>query len=233
MGDQHQTTAVRGEPFLEELDGVEIEVVGRLVEDQHLVLTDQQPWPARRASPGHPTARRSTRRADGVIPNRSSIASPCHCPPTASRTDPDRQHRVLQQEPDPGPTTPPNLAGLGPKLAGEHPQQRALAAAVEPDDTEAITVADRHRDVGEQRSVRPAGGESFGVDEDHERSVLRKCNRQAPWGPGDSDGGPGRIRTSVGLCQLIYSQPPLATRVPTHLRESRLAAQLVSRHAQF
>ena len=110
-----------------------------------------------------------------------------------------------------------------------------LPAAVQPDDAEPVAVADRHRDVGEQRSVRPAGGESFGVDEDHGGVVIvaKSAIARPRRGAWRSGGGPGRIRTSEGLCQLIYSQLPLATRVPTHLREMRLAAQLVSRHAQF
>ena len=42
VGDEHQPASVLGEPVLQESDGVEIEMVGRLVEDQDLELVDEQ-----------------------------------------------------------------------------------------------------------------------------------------------------------------------------------------------
>ena len=145
------------------------------------------------------------------IPSRWSIASPCHPAPTASRTVPAGSCGVWSSTPTRTPrphrTVPPSLPrsrSLRREGARQHPQQRALAAAVDADDTDPVAVGDRDRDVGEQRPVGAAGGEAFGVDQDHRggepvEQLGKATSPGARTRPGDRRaGGPGRIRTSVG-----------------------------------
>ena len=135
VGDQHQAASEGGEPFLEELDGVEIEMVGRLVEDQHLVLADQQPGqcgslglparqlvgrrveqrrssPAGRASPRPATAHRpprapSRRAAPGSAARTPTLAPrPHRTSPASGRSSPaSMRNSVLLPQPL-SPTTP-------------------------------------------------------------------------------------------------------------------------------
>ena len=127
VGDQHQPAAVGGQPLLEELDGIEIEVVGRLVEDQHLVLADQQTGQRgalglatgqlvgrrveqRRSSPaGRASPRPATRRRPPRAPSRPAA-------PGSAARNPTRTPRPQRTSPASGRSSP-----------AEHPQQRALA----------------------------------------------------------------------------------------------------------
>ena len=135
VGDEDQAAPERGQPLLEPGDGVDVEVVGRLVEHQQVAL-------------GRPSVRASATRLawppDSVVdvgversapmPSRSSTAAASQLvAPTASpRPVPGVEHRVLvergairaRRAARPRRTVPP--LGLG--RAGEHPQQRRLAA---------------------------------------------------------------------------------------------------------
>jgi hypothetical protein len=78
--------------------------------------------------------------------------------------------RKPTRAPRPQRTSP--ASGVG--LATQEAQQRALAAAVDADHTDAVAVAERERDVVEQRAVGAGGLQAGGVDEDHEEPVCRE-----------------------------------------------------------
>ncbi len=234
VGDQHETTPVGRQPLLEKLDGIEVEVVGRLVEDQHLVLAHQQ------AGQGHPLGL-ATRQLAG-----EGIDQPGHAQPVEHRlalpAGPHRvahrpfgKHRLLGQEPDPHPAPPPDLTRLRFELAGEHAQQGALAATVDAHHTHPVAVGDGERETGEQGPVGAGGNEALGVDQDHVKcssvEVSKNEDRQAR-GPGDLWWA-GKDSNLRRLCRLIYSQLPLATRAPTHQRKMRLPPSLGLTHAHL
>ena len=155
VGHEQQAAAERGQPFLEVRDGVEVEVVGRLVEDQRIPLAGEQRGerdalllPARQL-----VGRRVEQRRHA---QPTSIASPCHASPTASRTVPAGSTGSCGEHADPHAAATAHDAGLGFAVAAHDPQQRALAAAVETDDADAVAVAEREREIGEQRPVRAA-----------------------------------------------------------------------------
>ena len=58
-------------------------------------------------------------------------------------------------------------AGFGLTLAAEHAEQRALAAAVEPDDADTVAVVEGERQIGEQRAIRAACPQTLRIDQNH------------------------------------------------------------------
>ncbi len=63
-----------------------------------------------------------------------------------------RQHRELGQRADPSVAAAAHDARLGFAVAAHHREQRALAAAVETDDADAVAVVEGEREIGEQRA---------------------------------------------------------------------------------
>ena len=168
VGDQHQPAAERGQPLLEELDRVEVEVVGRLVEDQHLVLADQQP--GQRGALGLAAGQlvRSARRA--AAPSPADRASPRPAtrrrPPRAP--DPTGSTGFCGEEADSCPSTPAHLARL--RVAARRPSIRSSVLLPQPlrpttpSRSPSLIVTETSANSGR---FGPAGGESFGVDQDH------------------------------------------------------------------
>ena len=132
------------------------------------------------------------------MPRRSSIASPRQASPTASRDRAGGEARRLVEHPDPHAAAAADLTGFGFEVAGEHPQQRGLARAVDPDDADTVAGRDREREVGEQRLVRSGDRHGCCIDQDHELARLRAGRATAPPRRGRSSRGPGWIRTNVG-----------------------------------
>ncbi len=157
---------------------------------------------ARHASSAHPTARRSTRRARRPCPGaRASLrpATPAPSRPshTADAHGARRQHRELGQRADPGVAAAPHDAGLGFAVAAHHREQRALTAAVETDDADAVAVAEGQREIGEQRPVRAGCPQALAH---RSGSRLRLRRRPAPQRSGAGRPRPGRT-VRAGCCR--------------------------------
>ena len=173
--------AIVGEEVLEPGDRVDVEVVGRLVEQQHVGLGRPARAPAARAAASRPTACR--RRASAGSSSRDRIRSTwcsrrqssASCPldavspsATTSKTDRVRGERHVLHEPrDAQRRLPPDRAGVGRHFAADDLQQRRLAGAVAADDRHALA---RRRSAAtrvEQRQM--AEGDGYGVERSDDR----------------------------------------------------------------
>ena len=78
------------------------------------------------------------------------------------------QHRKLRQRADPRVAAAAHDAGFGLALAAHHREQRALAAAVEPDDADAVAVAQGQREIGRTAAGSVATrAQALRIDQDH------------------------------------------------------------------
>ena len=115
-------------------------------------------WPPESAATSAPAA--------APIPSRSRTASASQPSPTASRDRPGRKGRLLVEVADPGAPAAADRPLLGCVHPGDHPEQRRLAGAVDPDHPEPVAVGDGERQVLEQGPVGPAGPDPLEIDED-------------------------------------------------------------------
>ena len=60
-----------------------------------------------------------------------------------------------------------DLAGVGPDLSGEHPQQGRLARAVAAGERHPLAAVELEREIGEQSAIANALGEAGGRDDGH------------------------------------------------------------------
>ncbi len=162
MGDEHHCTAVVGEKRFEPRDGLDIEVVRRLVEQQQVRLTDE------RARQQHTTAPSAGQRIDNRVrrqlqPGQHEIhmmlAEPLvvfvevmRVPFGDNREDRPvgRKRDVLFEAGNSQGRLPPRGPGVGRELTADDLQQRRLAAAVTPKDRNALLRLDLEHRVFEQ-----------------------------------------------------------------------------------
>ena len=130
-------------------------MVGGLVEDEHLVLTDEQ------RGQGHPFGL-ATRQLVGCSIEQFTHAQALQhrfgLPGAAGRlaNGGAAEHWLLREHPNTHTTAPAHFAtGLRLLLTGEHAQQGRLAAAVDAHHADAVAGGHRDRDVGEQGAVGP------------------------------------------------------------------------------
>ena len=171
VGDQDQAAAVLGEAVLEPGDRVDVQVVGRLVQDEQVGLGHQRPGQrdplglsAREAFDGlvHHRAQAQAVRHRGRLP--LALVVPLDDGLAHGRAG---EARVLFEHGDAHVATAPDGAVLGQIDPGDDAQQRRLAAAVEPHDAEAVRIRDREGHVREQRTSRSARCHTVDVEEDH------------------------------------------------------------------
>jgi len=176
VGDEDETTAMSGDAILQPHDRVEIELVGRLVEDeQHRIVVgsasgaDLHQRPRQR----HPLGLTARQRGHLAVDERRHAESvddrldlPAFAPGRAANRS-CGQCRFLIERDDPRAATPPDHAGFGRDRPSQRPQQGGLAAAIQPDHREPIAAGQGDRDVGEQRTAGPGGGKAGGVEQDH------------------------------------------------------------------
>ena len=165
MGDDDQRLAAGRAGAGQPGDALDVEVVGRLVEDEQVVLADQQ------LGQRDPAPLAAGQRADDGVEHRVEVrreppnrpvstsrirASPAHSwsarsPTTSSRTvAAGSRSSCWASTRDPQPAGVRDAAGVRRLAPGQHPQQRRLAVAVAPDDADAVALADAERDAVEQ-----------------------------------------------------------------------------------
>ena len=157
----------RGEALLQPGDGVEVEVVGRLVEDQQVVLVDEEPGQRHPLGLAPGERRRVARRGAAPIPSRSSMASPCQPSPTASRTVPGGSCGTCSSMPirTPRPRrTSPDSGSISPARTRSRVD---FPRSVDADDADAVAAGHGHGEIGEQHLVRSGDRHGCGVDQDH------------------------------------------------------------------
>ena len=167
MADHDHAAAPAGEVFLEALDGRQVEVIGRLVEQEHVGLADQD---AGEVDPPH--------RAGGEIrdaPGRIDLEAVEHGRRTVrrqlalvgdlpaqrrlERAEPRIQLRFLGQIGDGAAGALQPLAAVQLDQPCQRLEQGRLAGAVAADQTDAISIADRDAERAEQRlGAEPDGG---------------------------------------------------------------------------
>ena len=167
MADEQQRARPLDELRFEQLERLEIEIVGRLVEHQHVGRPREQP---RQQQPVALAARQrlapASARARAETGSRAGSRARGACWPfdghgvvaVADRVD----HRPLGIEllallvvvGDLHVRAAPHLARVGLQLAEQQPQQRRLAGAVRPDQADAIAAHDARREVARRPRVR-------------------------------------------------------------------------------
>ncbi len=198
VGHEQQTTRKHGQPFFEEGDRVEVEVVGRLVEDQRIPLAREQ----RRerdafALPARELIRRGFEHVAHAQAGEHRLALPLLTIETGAYCGANRavgQYRKLGQRADPGVAATAHDAGVGLAVAAHHREQRALPAPVQPDDTDPVAVAERQRKIGEQGPIRAGRAQSLGIDQDHVSGYGPSRRAPVPAGPAPSQTSRGVAR---------------------------------------
>ena len=176
VGDQDQASAVLGQPVLEPGDRVDVEVVGRLVQDQQVGTGHQRPGQGHPL--GLPTRQRRRRRVEQraqTQPIGHGRRFPVLGPVAAGQRVADARP-AQHAGPVPGqrPGRPDRAARSRPRARSSPDMmdnKRRLAAAVETDDPPPVTFGHGQRDVREERSTGAAGGDAVDVEEDHRSNV--------------------------------------------------------------
>jgi len=164
------------EQVLDEADAVDVEVVGRLVEQQQLRLQRQRQRQGRAlafAAGGDRGVQRFVEPEAVQVLDQPRFRLPARAlvryvfQPTArdealAQRRRSRERRLLLDEADAQAVAAADFAAVERQVAGDHPEQRRLAGAVAPDESDAFAAAHRERGTIEQR-VQPVG--EFGVRE--------------------------------------------------------------------
>ncbi len=172
MGDDDQGAGPAVEEVLEHVERLDVEVVGRLVEEQHVGLVEQQPQQLE-ASPlaagqvpeaggepvaGEAEALQHRRGGDlaGALPAGAGHDLRDPLDPLDRGQHPllrvdvvERLGEVLQRDGAPLPHAPDG----GLDLAGDQPQHRRLAGTVDPDETDPVAGTESPGGVREQRPL--------------------------------------------------------------------------------
>ncbi len=172
------------------------------------------------ASPGGPTSTRARARATRLVSppdsvavgssrrpprsRRSRVAAASHVRPVTSPIVAPGERRVLIEHDDARAAAPTDDAGLGLDAPGELAQQRRLAAAVEPDDGEAVAGLERDGHVREQRPPGPARRQRRrrrgGSRRPAARSSVHTGRLRTSGGRRRLDRGPAELVNSVAKC---------------------------------
>ncbi|CFE40114.1 Uncharacterised protein [Mycobacterium tuberculosis] len=144
-------------------DALDVEVVGGLVESDHVPFADQQ------AGQLHPSALATAEGADRGVPGDVGYQAGDHVPDTrvarplvfglvTDERPADGAVGVegvcLAERVHPQSATPGDPTGVRPQLTGEQAQQTGFAVAVSPDDADARPVVDPERDCLEHHLSR-------------------------------------------------------------------------------
>ena len=190
MGDHEHRAAPRGQMPRQPVDALDVEVVGRLVEQQQLRRVQQQPGerdaPAlaaaqrrdRRVQPGRQPPQLHPAQQPGQHVAKRRVGAPFVVGPAAHELVAHGQlRRQLVALPE---QRHADAAGAGDRARvrllhpADQPQQRRLAVAVAPDDADAVAGGDAQRHGRQDRAAPVALGDGMEVDEIARRQVSRR-----------------------------------------------------------
>ena len=177
VGDDHQPTAKFDELTLEPLDGIDIEMISGLVENQQVGIGDQRrgqrdPLLLAPGQPGDIGVQQVTQPES--IEHRLAPPALTDCLPHGS----GRQIGDLRDGGDGDIAPASHLSYLGFDRSGQYGQQRRLAGPVDSDHAPSIAGGHGHRHVREQRPTGTAHSYRVDVDENHTTHVTVRSH---PW----------------------------------------------------
>ena len=165
-----QPAPVGGQPLLQPGDGVDVEVVGRLVEQQQVGLAGEEPGQRHPFGLAARQGGRSTRRRSGA--HAQPVEQRGRLPPVADRgghragaaaAAPGRAGRSARRGPD---RTAPSCGTCSPASTRSRVDLPVPLMPTTPSRSPLRTVSDSPRN---RSRPGPAGAEPLGVDEDHGR----------------------------------------------------------------
>ena len=188
MRHEHHRAGVLGQEGFEPGDGLDIEVVGRLVEQQQLRLADQRarqqhaPLPSARQRVDIDLGRQLQPRHHHVgLVRALPLVVRIECTETLTHHFGDgaigRQRHILNEPRHARARLPPHGAPIGREIAGDDLHQRRLAGAITADDRDALPRFDLKPHVVKQRNVAVSVRDVFEGDERHGLTVRITNNK--------------------------------------------------------
>ncbi len=164
VGDQHQPALVGGKPFLQPGDRVEVEMVGRLVEQQQIGAHRQRPGERRPFQLA--TGEAGDRRVQQG-PHAQTVGHSVSLPAATDRLGHRSRAQVgaLGELGDHQVLAASHGAGLGSVPARDDAHQRRLARAVDTDDAHAVAPVNGEVDVAEEVPTRARCTDADEVDQ--------------------------------------------------------------------
>ena len=165
MTDEHHGALEVADLLLEPLDRAEIEVVGRLVQDEDVIWLGEDPG---QRHPLELSARELVRQGVDGAEHPEPIERSVDLPPCPERlaNGAGGEDWLLLQEAHRDTLASTHRTAVGGHDAGEDPEQGGLAGAVDPDHADPIAVGDRQGEVLQDGPVRPHKGDVLEVEED-------------------------------------------------------------------
>ncbi|OPZ04886.1 MAG: hypothetical protein BWZ08_02600 [candidate division BRC1 bacterium ADurb.BinA292] len=182
VGDEEDRAGEGVEFLLEPLDGIGVEMVGGLVEDQEFGLAEE--------GGGHAAAQAIDLALDGGVAGVFGQAAAGELivvdqlaergigEDAVQNRAPRREAGILRHQADAQVLAPGDLAGVGGLEPGENAQQGGLARAVGADDADAVALVDAEGEIGEQGFGAVAFGQIVDRDDIHAPARL-SCARPA------------------------------------------------------
>ncbi len=178
MADDHERPGPAVEQVLERRQRVDVEIVRRLVEQQHVRLGHHQAHQlqppalaAREIRDERPLAVADEAEALAQLRGRQ-LASVAERDPRAHRLErlehalpSDELLELLRERPETHGRAAPDLAARRLELAGEQPQQRRLARAVDADEPDAVARTEPPRDVLQEPAVAERQADVLDVED--------------------------------------------------------------------
>ena len=196
VADEHHRALEVADLLLEPLDRAEIEVVGRLVQDEDVIWLGEDPG---QRHPLELSARELVRQGVDGAEHPEPIERSVDLPPCPERlaNGAGGEYWLLLQEAHRDTLASTHRTAVGGHDAGEDPEQGGFAGTVDPDHADAIAVGDRQGQVLKQGPVRPDEGDVLEVEEDGHGSPKATDDVRA-LEPSARSAHPGRKVHSVG-----------------------------------
>ncbi len=166
MGDYEQPAAVSGQPGFQPADGADIEMVGRLIEDEQIGVRHQY------RSQGDPSGL-SPRQLRGLGlelgAHTEAVEDGLGLPPMAKcfQHGARGKDRSLIEHRNGHPATASNGTRLRFLGSGQDPQQGRLAGAIDSNDAKSVAAAEGERDVAQEVTLRAGHRHAIDVNQDH------------------------------------------------------------------
>ena len=191
MGDEYAGGRALGEQVFQQLDAVDVEVVGRFVEQQQLRLEGEgegQCRPLAFTPRGHGRAQVFVDPEPVQVLDQPRLGTPARalvvdllemtaCDQALAQRAGIGERGLLLDERGAQPVAAADLTGVQCQLARDHAQQRRLAGAVAADQADALAAAHRQRCAVEQRVQAIS---EFGVGEGEQGHEAREHRTREP-----------------------------------------------------